>query len=331
MATKRVEYVDYIRGLCVTWVVWYHTTHPDFVEYSFRIPLFFFASGIFFRPYPWKKFWRKKFNQLIVPFLLFYLIYYIYLIVTNALKFHNLSSFDYSCIFDVFGTYSATESFVVNPPLWFICALINLQLLLYISSKIIKNKWILLALSFIIASVGLFYIQHYPTPFMFGRSLRYFVYYVSGYIFGKTLIEKLDNNNDTIKILVASLSSFIIILTIKFIGQDFTIYTSELLNCIEIFCIILLLFVLFKNIYKVSIMYPFKYFGVNSYIVFGMHEIYHTTIRIIMQNIFGEVTITLGIIQTIITLSLLWPTIWLFNKYIPKLVGKKEMISVPNI
>lgn len=78
-------------------------------------------------------------------------------------------------------------------------------------------------------------------------------------------------------------------------------------------------------------MYPFKYFGMNSYIVFGMHEIYHTTIRIIMQNTIGEITIFLGIIQTLITLALLWPTIWLFNKYIPVLVGKKELIKVPAI
>ena len=78
-------------------------------------------------------------------------------------------------------------------------------------------------------------------------------------------------------------------------------------------------------------MYPFKYYGVNSYIVFGMHEIYHTTFRIILQNIYGDVTIALGIIQTITTLLLLWPTIWLFNKFIPKLVGKKELIKVPEI
>ena len=329
MAKKRVEYVDYIRGLCVTWVVWYHTTHPDFVEFSFRIPLFFFASGIFFRPYPWKKFWRKKFNQLIVPFILFYLIYYIYLIITNALKFHSLSSFDYSCIWDVFGTYSATESFVVNPPLWFICALINLQLLLYVSSKLIRNKWSLLLFALFITTIGLVYIQHIPTPFMIGRSLRYFIYYVSGFIFGKSLISCLDDKKETIKILSASLFVFISILIIKTIIPIKSLYVHEITDCFEIYSIILLLFVLFSNIYKIPIMYPFKYFGVNSYIVFGMHEIYHTTLRIIMQNIYGEVTITLGIIQTIITLLLLWPTIWLFNKYIPKLVGKKELIKVP--
>lgn len=331
MAKKRVEYVDYIRGLCVTWVVWYHTTHPAFVDFSFRIPLFFFASGIFFRPYPWQKFWRKKFNQLIVPFILFYLIYYVYLIITNALKFHSLSSFDYSCFWDVFGTFKVNESFMVNPPLWFICALINLQLLLYISSRLIKNKGLLLLLSIVITAVGLLYIQHLPTPFMIGRSLRYFVYYVSGFIFGKSLITCLENKKDMTKIMGVSLIVFLSMILVKSRYHDIPDTTHEILNCLEIFSIILLLFVLFRNIYKVPVMYPFKYYGVNSYIVFGMHEIYHTTIRIILQNIVGEVTITWGGIQTIITLLLLWPTIWLFNKYMPKYVGKKELIKVPDL
>ncbi len=329
MAKKRVEYIDYIRGLCVTWVVWYHTTHPEFVDFSFRIPLFFFASGVFFKPYPWKKFWRKKFNQLIVPFIFFYLIYYIYLIALNALKYHNFSSFDYSCIFQVFGTYTVNGTFVVNPPLWFICALIDLQIMLYVSSRVIKNKWLLLALAIIVSALGVLYIQHIPTPFMIGRSLRYFVYYVSGYLFGKSLVARLELKSSQIKILAISGVILAITLLIKS-SFTFSLYEQELIDCIEIYSIILLLFVVFRNTYKIPVLYPFKYFGLNSYIVFGMHEIYHTTIRIILQNLYGEITIPLGIIQTIITLLLLWPTILLFNKYIPVLVGKKDLIKVPS-
>lgn len=329
MAKKRVEYVDYIRGLCVTWVVWYHTTHPDFVDFSFRIPLFFFASGIFFRPYPWKKFWRKKFNQLIVPFILFYLIYYIYLFITNSLKYHDLTSFDYSCIFDVFKTYSGNESFIVNPPLWFICALINLQLLLYITSGL--NKRLLIIISIVISCLGLFYIQNIPTPFMFGRSLRYFIYYVAGYVLGKDLIIHLESNKYTIKIGTISLIILALTLFVKPYLHSSSIHFNELFNLIEIFSIIFILFVIFKTIHKIPLMYPLKYYGLNSYIVFGMHEIYHTTIRIIIQNTIGEITILLGIIQTTVTLALLWPTIWLFNKYIPVLVGKKELLKVPAI
>ena len=60
----------------------------------------------------------------------------------------------------------------------------------------------------------------------------------------------------------------------------------------------------------------------------GMHEIYQTTFRIALENTFGSISISLGIIQTIMTLLLLWPTILLFNKYIPSLVAKKDFIEI---
>lgn len=329
MAKQRVEYIDYLRGLCVAWVVWYHTTHPEFVDYSFRIPLFFFVSGIFFKTYPWRIFWRKKVNQLLIPFALFYIIYYIFLIISNALSSHSFATFDYSSFGEVFGLYTVNETFVVNPPLWFICALINLQLLLYVSAKYIHNRWILICFAIIISLSGLWYIQNIPTPFMFGRSLRYFIYYVLGFSFGKSLISYLETSKrNEVSLLMKSLLVilFLVILREMFV---FGVKIIDVFDYIEILGIIMFLIVLFKYIHKYKVMYPFKYFGMNSYIVFGMHEIYHTSFRILLEKIFGEITITLGCVQTLMTLLLLWPTIWFFNKYIPMLVAKKELIPVP--
>ena len=109
----------------------------------------------------------------------------------------------------------------------------------------------------------------------------------------------------------------------------FGVKMIDVFDYIEILGIIMFLIVLFKYIHKYKVMYPFKYFGMNSYIVFGMHEVYHTSFRIILEKVYGEITITLGCVQTVMTLLLLWPTIWLFNKYIPMLVAKKELIPVP--
>lgn len=329
MAKQRVEYIDYLRGLCVTWVVWYHTTHPAFVDYSFRIPLFFFVSGIFFKTYPWRIFWRKKVNQLLIPFALFYIIYYLFLIASNALSTHSFEAFDYSSVWEVFGLYTVNETFVVNPPLWFICALINLQLLLYVSTKYIHNRWILICFAIMVSLSGLWYIQNIPTPFMFGRSLRYFVYYVLGFSFGKSLISYLETSKrNEISLLMRSLLVIIFLVILRKIFV-FGVKMIDVFDYIEILGIIMFLIVLFKYIHKYKVMYPFKYFGMNSYIVFGMHEVYHTSFRIILEKVYGEITITLGCVQTVMTLLLLWPTIWLFNKYIPMLVAKKELIPVP--
>lgn len=329
MAKQRVEYIDYLRGLCVTWVVWYHTTHPAFIDYSFRIPLFFFVSGIFFKTYPWRIFWRKKVNQLLIPFALFYIIYYLFLIASNALSTHSFATYDYSSFWGIFGLYSVNETFVVNPPLWFICALINLQLLLYFSAKYLKNKWFLISFALVLSLSGLWYIQQIPTPFMFGRALRYFIYYVLGYTFGKSLISYLaiSKRREAFLLMIAfSVIMCLVLLREWVIWSDKTI---DIFDYIEILGIILFLIVLFKYIHRYKVMYPFKYFGMNSYIVFGMHEIYHSSFRVLLEKFFGELTITLGCVQTLMTLLLLWPTIWLFNKYIPMLVAKKELIPVP--
>ena len=324
---KRIDYIDYLKGLSVTWVVWYHTEHPTFVDYSFRIPLFFFVSGIFFKAYPWKIFWRKKINQLVIPFILFYLIYYIYLLGINFLKYNSLEHFRFLCLLDMFQTYSGNESFTVNPPLWFICALINLQLLLYASINLLKQNWYILIFSFIISIIGLFYIHNCQTPFMIGRSLPYFVYYVLGFIFGKKILYQLENSQSySIKIGFFCLITFILLLINNQSQQTFI---SELFNYLQNISIIILLIITFKNIYSNPIVLPLKYFGLNSYIVLGMHEIYHTTFRIIIENIFGYISVTLGIIQTLLTLTLLWPTIYLLNKYIPFLVAKQDLIPIP--
>lgn len=324
---KRIEYIDYLKGLSVTWVVWFHTNHPDFVDYPYRIPLFFFVSGIFFKPYFWNIFWRKKVNQLIIPFILFYIIYYIYMIGINLLKYRSFSHFDPCSILELFQTYTGNDTFIINPPLWFICALINLQILLYILTKCTLKKWIIFITSFVVSMVGIYYIKQVPTPFMIGRSLPFFIYYVTGYIGGKTLIKYLNCNKNYIISIITGFAIWAVMHLIK--GSTLTYsYIVEIFNYVEILSVIIMLLIIFSKIYHYPLLYPLKFFGVNSYIVLGMHEIYQTTFRIVLENTFGSISIGLGIIQTIMTLLLLWPTILLFNKYIPSLVAKKDFLRI---
>ena len=145
---KRINYIDTLKGLCVMWIVWYHTTHPDFVNYPFFNITLFFVSGILYKPYEWNVFWRKKINQLIIPFCFFYILYYIFLLAINYAKYHSVDNVIYS-IMDVFKLYTGNEAFIVNYPLWFICAIICMQLVMYVIEKIIKTKIPLLIIAFL--------------------------------------------------------------------------------------------------------------------------------------------------------------------------------------
>ena len=42
--TLRYVSVDFLRGFCVVWIIWYHTIHPDFVNYPFFNAALFFVS-----------------------------------------------------------------------------------------------------------------------------------------------------------------------------------------------------------------------------------------------------------------------------------------------
>jgi len=49
---KRIEWIDIAKGICIFLVVWGHSGDNPFgmVMSWFRIPLFFFLSGILFKP-----------------------------------------------------------------------------------------------------------------------------------------------------------------------------------------------------------------------------------------------------------------------------------------
>ncbi|QIU95144.1 acyltransferase family protein [Bacteroides faecium] len=323
---KRIEYIDYLRGLTVMWVVWYHAKHPDFVDYSFRIPLFYFISGIFFKLYDIPVFLKKKINQIVIPFIFFYLLYYLFYLFLNYCKYKDLYVINYAVIGDLFNPYVGTESFTINPPLWFLCGLINLQLLLYVFRKYISNVFCLLLIASIISLLGMFVIQDVPTYFMFGRCLRYFIYYVIGFVVGKTLLEYINERKHEILLLLLSVSVFLLgVFAKSFLAKEWEL---ELFDMINIFSLIFIMIVLMKNMYKYKIMYIFKFFGMNSIIVLGFHEIIQTCIKIIINWNLGETTIFGGALETIMTLVLLYPCIIIMNKHIPMFVAKKEFCKI---
>lgn len=329
MSGKRVDYIDYLKGLSIIWVVWYHTVHPWFVDFSFRMPLFFLASGIFFKIVDIKTYIQKKTNQLLIPFIFFSIIYYFYLIIQNLAAHHTLASFDFGCIWGVFELHKGNESFVVNPPLWFICALFCQQILTWLLVKTLRKKWLIAIAAIIISWIGLAYVHDQPTLFMFGRSLPYLVYYVFGNLFGKDLIRIIETKSCKVAYLPFGASFIICVLSIIFkittsIDETFLTYT-------ETFGLIIMLVYIFKAIHRFRVAYPFWFYGRNSYIVLGMHEIYLTILTIAYNHLYGEVNIWSGVLLTLLTLTLLWPTINLMNRYIPMLVGKGELINLSSL
>ena len=68
----RIAYIDLAKGFCIALVVFYHSKGVLGVQYltdiffvSFRLPLYFFLSGLFFKEYgSFHNFFIKKTNRL---------------------------------------------------------------------------------------------------------------------------------------------------------------------------------------------------------------------------------------------------------------------------
>lgn len=317
---KRYNGIDFLRGFCMIWIVWYHTDHPRFVDYPFFNATLFFVSGVLFKEYPWKQFIRKKFNQLIVPFCFFYIIYYFFLIAINYVKYQYISSEILYSISGVLGLYTYNEAFIVNYPLWFILALIIIQIVSNSLLKTIRSRHLLFALSIVISYIGFYYMQSIPTPFMIGRSLPYLVYFIAGFSYGKLMLDRPWN--------VYRLLEIVFIWSVIFFLQVVVFDRGYLLiNFGEILSFSFILLGISMIVSKYKIATPFIFFGINSIVLFGMHDMLLTILRIGFNSVVGEMNIVLGIISVILTLLITWPLTLFYNKYIPFLVGKKEIIK----
>lgn len=125
-AKKRIDYIDLLKGFCILWIIWIHTYHPSFVGGPFRIPLFFFLSGIFFKDCNFKQFVIKRVNSLIIPFLFFYLLS---TGIKLILSFSSFYSFNISSFWELFLCSPRHDYLSINIPLWFLLCIFWIHLL----------------------------------------------------------------------------------------------------------------------------------------------------------------------------------------------------------
>lgn len=159
--TKRIEFIDIAKFLCISLVVVGHSGIKGYVHdwiYVFHMPFFFFVSGFFLRPdnRHITEIIKKNIKQLIIPYTFFYLITIPFGLV--YIHFHGVPvSLDYIWkpfvgmvlgLDRLIGEYS----YFTNGPLWFLLALFWAKLFFYANRC---HKYSLLGL---LVSMGISYI-----------------------------------------------------------------------------------------------------------------------------------------------------------------------------
>ena len=238
--------------------------NPDLIDASTQMPIFFFASGLFFKIKPVKEFFISKINSLIVPFFFFWFISWIYkVILEEFMPVHfNLSEVKWFDVFNIFTKYSYLR---VNI-LWFLIVLFTIHASYYFIFKYLKSwQIILLSTAMYLAGSYLAAIK-YPTPiFPINLFLIFQLWFVFGYYLKEVYFNILNIKNK-LHIISVIVGCVLVMVTIPKIFDRYLPYMIYMIP--YTLCTILLLSMIMKLTDKYKIWNIFKYYGkiVSSYI-----------------------------------------------------------------
>lgn len=143
---KRIQYIDLAKGFCIILVVAYHVNKAlHFHQFPlfwdtlsvFRMPLYFFLSGLFFKEYEgFLGFFLRKVNKLLIPFLFFYLLTSFAL--SNILNLLGVSVHDTESL-GISGLWAFIYEKFSNGPIWFLLALFIVNIYFYTTLIVVKQ------------------------------------------------------------------------------------------------------------------------------------------------------------------------------------------------
>lgn len=186
MEKKRLGYIDFMKGVCIMLIVMHHTD-ANFYDYiapnlnntlqSFRIPMYYFLSGLFFKTYDgFNGFLRRKVNNLIVPFIFFHVGGFL----VSAFTFHFIhpgSTFQWMEILAplVHNKWSYTVA------LWFLLSLFEVNILYYTIKRCVKPTLLQAAIIALLSIVPLIMTRHsFTLPLMLDTALVGIAYFAIG-------------------------------------------------------------------------------------------------------------------------------------------------------
>lgn len=315
--SKRIDYIDVIKGLTIFGVVWVHTVCPQWLTPLLVNSIFFFLAGFFFKRKPLKNFLSEKVRSLLIPFSFFYLISYPFRILLHYWDNRTLTTFDWGCLFDVFECSARPDYLFVNVPLWFLLCIFVIQILYYFISYL--NKWWIAIIALLCLCFKSFF-HSIPAPFMMNVAFYYLGFFALGNLVGKPWIEKLKDIRFRKVSLLISLFLFVAL----FIPIDaLSGWWHEMAYHVKLFMVFFILMSVASWLNEKRWLSLVRFYGENSLTILGVHVLPLIILIRLTNKVFGYCTPMMGFVQSIIVMAVMYGVILFCNKYIPFLVGKK--------
>lgn len=335
MKTDRINWIDWAKCIAITMVVFGHIPQAEgsflpFYICTFHIPLFYFISGYLTKVrYDPKEELKKCTKSLVIPYILYNIIFYPYWAIRLYLDYRvNFSFFEYvikPLIGLPFLQINSPISSSVNGAMWFIAVLLIMRITVLICNR--SSKSMLYLKLFALLYVGIFVYANYqkvPLPLTVEGLFKCMPFYILGHL--SKHYKWLDDNSIQKDIRRA----FVLIL--MSIGTSFMhrntdcftyhITTFYVFNLSAIFGILYLCKTL-NNINSPKLVN----ISIGTLMIMGLHWMFIGTTNFILEHIFSmssgiTYSWVMAIIFALCIEAAIYPLILIAKKRLPILLGK---------
>lgn len=342
MAKDRIQYIDLAKGMCIILVVAFHIFAYYKVKMplgyffrAFRMPLYFFLSGVFFKTYGnFGNFFKKKTNKLLIPFFFFYLTLSVFIsiflyrcfgvVIEKAINFEILPAL----------TEFVTRENFPNSPIWFLLCLFEVNILFYfcyyIANRFEKyNQSFLIGLTMIVGLMGLFFsILKINLPMFIDSSMTALPFFMMGYfINNSTVILKPNKLDKYWAIIILFCFAFVLLFAGHYVSYKqnhfsgigyLTIYPCGLLGTMGImYCA-----------KKLNYLPLVSYWGRYSIMILVTHRIVYQAFSPLIILILGGINIVTVLVNLTITMLSYMLLIPCMKKYLPYVTAQKDIIRI---
>lgn len=318
MNNTRLAWLDITKGIAIILMVLGHTSIPTLFHnyiFSFHMPLFFLVSGYMFKnKYNFKEYIIRKTKQLLIPYITFAPIINIIALTT---KNYHLDPKDW-------------VNFIINGTdlaLWFLIILYLTQIIFYLVTKYINNSHIKVAVIILLIILGYYFsLKNIHIPYKIetiGMSILFFA--IGNFIKKINLLNKEVKNNTIITIILVVLNIFLVYFSNTSIDMRNNnwgiVFLSPIISLIGIFSITLLSHSIMKIIFLKNIL---CYTGENTIVIVCLSQLFSVLIKTYTENYITLPNYLFMVLRQVILWSLLFISIYIFNKYCPYLIGKNK-------
>jgi fucose 4-O-acetylase-like acetyltransferase len=327
MTKERLTWIDAARGITIFLVVLGHSILPyPWLKYifSFHVPLFFFLSGYLFHPqkYPhWFEFFKRKAFTLLLPYVVFFALNYIYW----ALRFNPQNFLD--PLWQLL--YASTHLYAPYLPLWFLTTLFVTEIYFYFLQKYLPKLLLLIAVIVSLIAGLWLGIHGHRLPWGVDIALGTAVFYYLGFqIKEYRLIEKLK-------------SWYLLLVAVIFLGLNYFLAMRNTYQ-VSIFwreygvawlylaaaTTGILGYILITKLTRETVLKKvtlLDYLGKNSIIILGAHTVCAYFVEDFFNyqlHLYPKHNLLFAFIYTILTIIIITPIIYIFNRWLPFLIGR---------